>query len=258
MQRILRHRVLAAAVMSIMALAAGCDTTGERGSRDAITVSAAASLAGAFIEIGNDFMTANEGVEVTFNFDSSSILATQIIEGAPADVYAAADRDNMARLVDEGLIAAEATVFARNEFVLVTKPGNPEGVAGLADLPGAGVVSLCASGAPCGRYADAILDRAGVAIPEASVTRGQNVTATLTAVAAGDAVAAIVYASDAVRAGDAVDTVSIPGSENITADYPIGVLAGADRPDIAAGFVAYVVNGHGRAVLQEFGFLPAP
>jgi molybdate transport system substrate-binding protein len=224
----------------------------------AITVAAAASLTDAFTRIAGDFAAANPGVEVTFTFDSSSALATQIAEGAPADVYASADDADMAALTDRGLIAGEPDLFARNEVVIVTKPGNPEGITGLGDLADAGVVSLCGEDVPCGRYAEQVLGAAGVSIPERRVTRGQNVTATLTAVTEGDAVAGIVYSSDAVRAGDTVEAVPIPPGQNVIARYPIGVVATTGSAAAAEAFVAHVTGPEGRRVLEEFGFLPAP
>lgn len=232
------------------ASATGADVTGT------ITVSAAASLADAFTEIGNDFIAATPETEVEFNFDSSSILATQILEGAPADVFASADEANMTRLTDEGLVVGEPSSFAFNELAIVTKPGNPEAIHELADLADAGVVSLCGEDAPCGRYATEILDAAGVMVPESSITRGQNVTATLTAVTEGDATAGLVYSTDAASAGDAVEVVTIRSDQNVIATYPIGVLAGAGAVDTAGAFRDYVLGDEGRAVLEEFGFLP--
>lgn len=241
-------------VTGVLLLAAGCQTTSTVRSEATITVSAAASLTDAFTQIGADFAAANPGVEVTFNFDGSSILATQIIQGAPADVYASADEHNMARLTDDDVIAGEPEVFARNELVVVTKAGNPRAIKGLSDLAAAGVVSLCAKEAPCGRYTAEVLERSRVAIPESSVTRGQNATATLTAVTEGDAVAGIVYASDAFRAGDSVHTILVPAEHNVLARYLIGTRAGSDT---AAAFVSYVMSHRGQATLEEFGFLRA-
>jgi molybdate transport system substrate-binding protein len=220
-----------------------------------ITVSAASSLAAAFEQIGRDFEAADPGVSVTFNFDASSALATQIVEGAPADVFASADEANMTELTDEGFIAGEPEVFARNRLVIVTKPGNPEGIEGLADLATAGTISLCGPEVPCGRYAQQALESAGVEILETSVTRGQNAGATLTAVSEGDAVAGIVYASDARGAGEAVTTVEIAEAEEVVATYMIGVTTDAD-PDTAEAFVDWVLNDDGQAVLAEHGFLP--
>jgi molybdate transport system substrate-binding protein len=232
-------------------------TTGAAGALEGtITVSAATSLTDAFTRIGDDFTADNPDAEVTFNFDSSSTLSAQILEGAPADAYAPADESNMAELTAEDLVAGAPAVFARNELVIITKPGNPEGITELADLADVGVVSLCGEDVPCGRYAAEALEAAGVEIPESDVTRGQNVGATLTAVAEGDAVAGIVYVTDALGAGDAVGTVPIPAEANVVAVYPIGVLAASEEADVAEAFMAHVLGADGQAVLEELGFLP--
>ena len=234
--------------------------TGTEGSGSelsgSVTVAAAASLEPAFTALADDFTELHPDVEVTFAFDSSSTLATQILEGAPADVYASADEENMASLTGEGLVAGAPQVFARNELVIVTRPGNPLGIASLADLADAGVITLCGAEVPCGRYAAQALTKAGVVVDESNVTRGDNVGATLTAVTEGDAVAAIVYVTDARAAGAAVDAVEIPAEENVLAAYPIGVLADAGAPAASDAFVAFVLGDDGQAVLRAFGFLP--
>lgn len=232
-----------------------------------ISVSAAASLADAFTRLGKDFQQANPGTSVAFSFDSSSTLAAQIIERAPADLYASADMTNMEKLVDQGLVTGKPRVFARNTLVIVTKPGNPKKITSLRDLRSVGVVSLCGKTVPCGLLAGSILNRLGVTISESSVSRGQDARATLTAVAAGDAVAGIVYATDAKGAGKAVTTVTIPPNENAGTAYPICLLnpagskavdhgAAGRRREVAGAFMAYVLSDVGRATLQEFGFLP--
>lgn len=233
----------------------GSPTTAASELEGTVTVSGAKSLTDAFEQIADDFTAANPEVEVTFTFDSSSTLATQIIEGAPADVFASADEANMTKLTEEGLVGA-STVFARNELTIVTKPGNPLGIESLADLVDAGVVSLCAEDAPCGKYAGEALAAAGVTIAESSVTRGQNAGATLTAVAEGDAVAGIVYVTDALGAGDTVESVAIPSDQNVIATYPIAVLEAASDAAVAEAFVAYVLGDEGQAILAEHGFLP--
>lgn len=220
-----------------------------------IVVSAAASLTEAFTTIKDDFVKANPDADITINFGSSGQLATQIQEGAPADVAAFADTTPMTTLEDADLLAAPAEIFARNQLVIVTKPGNPKGITGLADLATVGTISLCADTAPCGKFANQILATAGVTIPEGSVTRGQDVKATLTAVTEGDAEAAIVYVTDATAAGDAVDTVDLPEAENVVASYPIGVVAATADAELAQAFQAYVLSDAGQAVLEEAGFL---
>lgn len=238
----------------------GADGGQLEGVTGTITVAAAASLSVAFKQIGDAFESAHPGVEVTFNFDSSSALAAQIVEGAPVDVFASADEASMATLVDKHLLAGQPEMFAGNQMVIVTKPGNPEHIAALSDLAGLGdssVVSLCVESAPCGQYAAEVLGRAKVAIAERRISRGQNVAATLTAVSEGDAVAGIVYASDAAGAGAAVETVTIPTAQNVTADYPIGVLARSSDPAAADEFRSFVLGSEGQRVLRNNTFLPA-
>jgi molybdate transport system substrate-binding protein len=247
------------AVVALLAVACGDDgsrSTTTVGLDGTVTVSAASSLTDAFGRIGDDFETANPGVDVVFDFDSSSTLSQQILDGAPADVFASADEANMTKLTDANEIAGEPEVLARNELVIITKPGNPTGITGLADLASAGVVALCGAEVPCGRFATQSLEKAGVTIPESSVTRGQNVRATLTAVSEGDAVAGIVYVTDAAAAGDTVSTVTIPADVNAVATYPIGVVVDSSDAELAEAFVAHVLGADGQAVMKEFGFLP--
>jgi molybdate transport system substrate-binding protein len=221
----------------------------------AVTVSAASSLSAAFTELGTDFRTAHPEASVTFNFGSSATLATQIRQGAPADVFASADATNAATLAAAGLTAGAPRVFARNQLEIVTKPGNPKRVKGLADLARLGVVSLCAETVPCGKYAAQALATAGVTIPAAKVTRGPDASATLAAVATGDADAAVAYVTDAERAAATVAAVPIPDAQNVLATYPIVVLKAAAGSAAARAFVAYVLSGPGQATLRRFGFL---
>lgn len=223
-----------------------------------ITVSAAASLTEPFTKIGDAFEAANPGSHVSFNFDSSATLAKQIQNGAPADVFASADEPTMKKLTDAQLTSAAPQVFARNHLTIVVKPGNPKKVTSLADLATVGVVSLCGSDVPCGKYADQILKQGGVTIPDDKVTRGQNVKATLSAVADGDADAAIVYVTDATAVGAKVQVVELPDTVDVTANYPIAPLAASTNPDAATAFIAFVQSPAGQDILRAAGFLPPP
>jgi molybdate transport system substrate-binding protein len=221
-----------------------------------LTVSAAASLTEAFTELDTAFEAAHPGTKITFTFDSSGTLSRQILDGAPVDVFASADEEDMEELTDADLVEGEPTAFASNQLTIVTKPGNPEGIETLADLADVGTISLCGEDVPCGRFAAQALDEAGVTIPESSVTRGQNAKAALTAVSEGDAVAGIVYVTDALAAGDDVDSVGIPAGDNVIATYPVAVLADARDAALARAFVDFVSSDDGRAILEERGFLP--
>jgi molybdate transport system substrate-binding protein len=256
-----RIHLLLALLVPLPIVAGGCgDSTQTSGSTPAsnltgtITVSAAASLTAPFTTMGDDFEAANAGVDVTFNFDSSSTLATQIQDGAPADGFASADEANMTRLTDANLIAGNPQGFARNRLTIVVKKGNPRNVQTLADLATAGTISLCGREVPCGKYADQILHAANVTVPTDQITRGQSVNATLSAVADGDADAGIVYVTDAT--GDNVEAVPIPDTQNATATYSIGAIAVSANRATMEAFIAYVLSATGQSTLQSAGFLP--
>ncbi len=264
-----RPVVVALAVLTALAFVAGCSSDDDASTTTTtatsptaaakvtgkITVSAAASLTEAFGTMKADFEQANPGSEVTFNFGSSGQLATQIQQGAPADAAAFADQASMTTLSGAGLLASPAQVFARNQLVIVTKPGNPKGVKDLADLATVGTVSLCDVKAPCGKYADQILQQAKVTIPTGSVTRGVDVKSTLRAVTDGDAEAAIVYVTDAKAAGSKVATVEIATAQNVVAEYPIAVVKASTEQPTATAFQDWVLGPKGQQVLQDAGFL---
>ncbi|MER7458639.1 molybdate ABC transporter substrate-binding protein [Micromonospora sp. NPDC126480] len=225
---------------------AGGDGTGT------VTVFAAASLTESFTRIGRDFEAANPGTTVVFNFAGSSSLATQIVEGAPADVFASAAPRNMATVAEAGDIDGEPTVFARNQLVIAVAPGNPLRVGALADLTRPGLkVALCAEQVPCGSAARTALDAAGVALTP--VTVEQDVKGALAKVRLGEVDAALVYRTDARAAADVV-AVEFPESARAVNDYPVAVLADAPNPTGARAFVAHVRSAQAQAVLAEAGF----
>lgn len=232
--------------------AAAAKVTGD------ITVSAAASLKETFTQIAKDFEAANPGAKIAMNFGSSGDLATQIQSGAPADVAAFAAQSNMTTLADAKLLDGTSEIFATNELVIVTKPGNPKKVDGLSGLAAiaasGGTVSLCAETAPCGKYADQILRTAGVTIPTDRTTRGQDVRATLAAVTDGDADAGIVYVTDAASAGSKVGTVTIPDTQNAVARYPIAVVKATTNTEASTAFMRFVLGDEAQQVLRHAGF----
>lgn len=218
-----------------------------------VTVFAAASLTESFTRMGKDFEAANRGAKVTFNFAGSSALATQINQGAPADVFASAAPANMKAVTDSGNGEGTAAVFARNQLVIAVPKGNPKGLKGLADLSKAGVkVALCAEQVPCGAAAKKALD--GSAVRLTPVTLEQDVKAALSKVRLGEVDAALVYRTDAKAAADEVDGVEFPESAGAINDYPIIALKSAPNLAGARAFVAWVRSDKGRAVLTDAGF----
>jgi molybdate transport system substrate-binding protein len=226
------------------------------GASGSITVAAAASLAEPLGVIAEAFERANPGRgDVTLTSGASSTLADQIEAGAPADVFASADETTMAEMARAGLLAGPPEVFARNRLAIVVKRGNPEGIDSLAELAAVDTVALCGREVPCGRYAGEALQRAGVAIPETSITRGRNARATFTAVAEGDAEAGVVYATDVT--GEAAEAIAIPDAQNVTVTYPVAVTTTSRHRAAAEAFVAYLLSPEAQAVLVDAGFLPS-
>lgn len=252
------RRAWAAAGLALALPFTGACTGGGSGGADdgTVTVAAASSLQPAFEALAADLAERYPDLDLRFTFDSSTTLATQILEGAPVDVFAAADAETMDRLVAAGSVDEAPFTLAHNQMTIITKPGNPDGIATAADLADAGVIALCGADVPCGRLAQRVLTAAGVAVPESRVTRGQNAAATTAAVAEGDAVAGIVYVTDAVAAGSSLTAVPIPSAINATTSYQVAVLAASREPELARKFVEYLTTDDAAAVLVELGFQP--
>jgi molybdate transport system substrate-binding protein len=223
------------------------DTTGG------ITVFAAASLTEAFGALGAAFTAEPGGVDVTLSFGGSSDLVAQIDAGAPADVFASADAESMDRLVASHRTAGQPRVFATNRLAILTAPGNPRGITGVADLADPDlVVVTCAAEVPCGAYASELFATAGVTVTARSLE--ENVKAVATKVTLGEADAGIVYATDVLAAGARAGGVEIPPELNVAAAYPITALAEANDPDTAEAFVDFVLGPQGQSILTSYGF----
>jgi len=239
------------AVVLVLPLAAcgGGDATGEGDDGGELTVLAAASLTDVFEDLAVDFEREHD-VDVTFSFGSSTDLAQQAADGAPGDVLATADETSM-QVAEEAGVAGEVTTFATNQMVMVTPPGNPAGIETLDDLGGATWVR-CADEVPCGRVAVDVLEANGVSAEPASLE--DDVRATLDKVVSGEADAGMVYASDAVAAGDEVTTVEIPGAEDQLTSYVVTTLEQGEDPDLAREWVDLVTSEEGQQALTDAGF----
>jgi len=219
-----------------------------------LTISAATSLTDAFTELAKQFRKVNRGVKVRLNFGSSSTLIAQVQSGAPSDIMASADLTNLEKLVASDNVVVTPKIFARNTMAIAVKPGNPKSVRSVADLTSLPFIALCGKTVPCGVYASSVLTRAGVVITESKVTRGIDVKATLSAVANGDADAAIVYKTDVLAAKKTVVGIDIPGAQNVKAMYGIAPIRGSKNPANAKAFIDFVLSEQGWQILKSFGF----
>ena len=216
-----------------------------------LTVFAAASLTEAFTQIGSDF-EARTAIPVTFNFGSSATLATQIIQGAPADVFAAASPATM-KTVTDTRAAGRPVNFASNTLQIAVPDGNPGQITGLADFADESkTIAICAPQVPCGAAATKVFAAAGI-IPRPD-TLEPDVKATLTKVAADEVDAALVYRTDVISEPTKVQGIDFPEAGQAVNLYPIALLNRTVDRDAAQGFVNYVLSPEGQAVLERAGF----
>lgn len=251
-------KVWVVAVASL-AVAAGCSsggggsgagTDGAQGLSGSIAVDAASSLTEAFDSLKAKFESAHPGTTITVSYGASSDFATQIGQGAPADVFASASTTSMDAIGDQAL---NPTNFVTNTLEIAVPPGNPAGIRSVDDLAKSGVkVAVCDPEVPCGAVAQDVFMNAGITVhPAASLA---DVKSTLAAVESGEVDAGVVYVTDVRAAGDKVDGVTIPADVNSTTTYPIAVLKEANNPDLARAWVDFVLSPTGIQVLTADGF----
>jgi molybdate transport system substrate-binding protein len=233
-----------------------------------LTVFAAASLADAFEEIGTAFKAENPDVDIVFNFGSSSTLATQLVEGAPADIFASANTRQLGVAREGKRIVGYAPTFARNRLVLIVPSDNPANISDLSDLANAGVRFVVATaGVPVRDYTDTMLallaeDPAyGTAYRDAVIaniaSEEENVRQVAAKVALGEADAGVVYFSDVTPdIADQVSIIAIPDEVNTIATYPIAITDDTANFDLAQAFIDYVLSADGQAILVKWNFIP--
>src|SRR5262245_34185302 len=272
------RRTPLALVLGVLLLAlpllAGCGSSSTSGGGGTTTknvtlnVFAAASLTGAFGEMGKNFESANPGVKVVFNFAGSQQLATQIGQGADADVFASANTTQMNNVVKSGQVDSNLSrVFIKNKLVVVFPKDNPKNITKPQDIAAPGLkLILCDKTVPCGQYALDFFDKASATADYGAsfkdntlknvISYETDVKQVLSKVGLGEADAGIVYTSDATGASGAqVNHIDIPVSLQTIATYPIAPIKTSKNPDVASAFIVYVFSSKGQAVLAKYGFL---
>jgi molybdate transport system substrate-binding protein len=262
--------IIAAAIVGVTASAlAGCGSSSSSGgaARSAsasssasaspsvsgsITVFAAASLQGTFTQLGRQFEAAHPGVKVMFSFGASSALATQIVNGAPADVFASASPKNMQQVVTAG-DASNPVTFAKNVMEMAVPPANPAGVTSVSDLANSSVtVALCQPQVPCGVTAAKVFSNAKITVKP--VTLEPDVKSVLSKVELDAVDAGMIYVTDVKAAGSEVKGVVIPANLNASTAYPIAPISKSSNVATAQAFAACVASPAGEAVLAAAGF----
>lgn len=255
-----RTPLILASILCLAFILGACSPTPSKQLR----VFAASSLTQAFEELGAEFERGHAGLQVRLNFAGSATLATQLIEGAPADLFASADEAQMRALQAAGLVAEEAQEFAGNRLVLIVPADNPANIQAIDDLALPGIrLLLAAPGVPIREYSDELIAKLGdaefqQAVYANLVSEEENVRVVLSKVALGEADAGIVYASDLLgEQSDKILSIEIPEEAQVRASYPIAPLAESSQAELAAEFVAFVLSARGQAILAQWGFSPA-
>lgn len=240
------------------------EKSGEAGGGSTLTILAASSLTDAFGELSDVFEEENPGVEVRANFAGSSVLLNQISQGAPADVFASADRAKMETATRKGLVAGDPKVFARNREVVIVSNRNSAGIEGFKDLSKTGVkLVLAQDGVPAAEYAKEILgkaeerygDRFGEKVLSNLVSREPDVRMAVNRVALGEADATFGYSSDVTpNIKDRVKVFEVPEGLNVVATYPIASLKDSENPELARKWIELVLSDKGQRVLKKWGF----
>lgn len=263
------ERIVAALLAAfVLALAVSAGSAGYAEEQKELTVFTAASLAGAFTEIGQ--MYENEAnVRTAFNFDGSQVLRTQVENGAYADIFVSANKKQMSSLKDGGFMNnSTISVFTRNKPALIVPKENTAKIQNISDLARPGIkIVIGVKEVPIGDYTLQILDKLasdttfGLEFKKnvmANVVSNEtNVNYIVSKVALGEADAGIAYESDVTEElAEKITKIDIPDEYNIIAEYPIGILIQSRHLAEAEEFINLVKSEEGKSVLEKYGFEP--
>jgi molybdate transport system substrate-binding protein len=250
--------VVLAAGLALAGCGAGSTaTTGPSApARVPVTVLAAASLQNVFTELKPQFEAANPSADLRFSFGGSSALAQQIVNGAPADVFASADDAQMKVVQNADKAAGTPQPFVTNVLTIVVPPGNPKGIHSFADLSKPGVIEVvCAPQVPCGAATKKIEQATKITLSPAS--EEQDVRSVLSKVEAKVADAGLVYVTDARSAVGKVQEVNFPEASKAINTYPIVAIKNSPHTQLAQAFVTFVLSPTVQQELASAGFGPA-
>jgi molybdate transport system substrate-binding protein len=239
-------RLLTVGIALVLAGCGGDDNEGAEADTSGLTVYAASSLT-------DVFPTIDPAPE--YNFAGSDELATQIREGAPADVYAAASSRYPQELLDEGLVE-EPVTFASNRLVLIVPTENPAGIESLDDVSAAGTkLVIAAEGVPVGDYTRQVLEELGLtAALDNVVSNEDDVRGVLGKVALGEADAGFVYFTDAAVSEEDVTVIELPEGSQPPIEYHIAVVSASENTEAAEAFVQEILGPDGQDALEAAGF----
>jgi molybdate transport system substrate-binding protein len=243
----------------LLVIIAGCSRpqpVNQQSGATEINIAAAANLSDAFNELGKQF-TARTGIRVVYSFGATADLARQIENGAPFDLFAAADTEHVDALNRQGLVVPGTTaLYARGRLVVWTPQGSPLKLNRIEDLKGAEVERIAIAKpdvAPYGRAAVEALRALDLWKDiESKVIYGQNVSQTKQYVATGNADAALLPRS-LVRPGEG-QTIEVDARLHQPINQALAVIRASGKQDAARLFSQYILGPEGQALLERYGY----
>lgn len=258
------NRWLALLLVALLMLPSLTASPAHAQDKTTLTVFAAASLTDAFTAIGAAFEQQHADVEVVFQFAGSSDLAAQLVEGAPADVFASANLRQMNVARDGGRMDGTPRTFAKNRLVVIVPRDNPANLRSVRDLAKEGVLLVVAAqGVPVRDYTNTMIDQLAAVYGDDFrddvfanvVSEEENVRGVAAKVAFGEADAGVIYVSDVTPdIADEVRMIAVPDAYNTLATYPIAAVTESQHPDLAQAFIDYVLSDAGQDTLVAWGF----
>lgn len=227
-------------------MAASLSACSGAGDDEGLTVMVAASMCSLAEQVEDDL-----NFEVTTVCSGSADLVAQIEAGADADLLITANQSTADRITD-GDRGSELSIVASNELVMVVPAGNPAGITGFDESINDVDLIVCAPQVPCGEVSLQVAEINSMTL--SPVSEEQSVTDVLGKITSGQGDVGLVYRTDANRAGDAVEVVDIPNSDEVLNVYPLLVIDADEPDDREREWIDAFTQGDGRDRLAELGF----
>lgn len=270
-KEIIRRAAMVTAV-AMLAVLTACGQTESKGEKETgeknegkkpvteLTVLAAASMTDAMQEIGEAYQETHENIEITYQFDSSGTLKTQIEEGAPADIFISAATKQMDELVQGELVAKDSVFpWLENKVVLIVPKDSEDGPDSFEDAAKEEVpmIAIGNEDVPVGQYTQTIYQNLGLwENIQAKANLASNVRQVLDWVATGNAPCGVVYATDAQIEENVKVVCEAPKGSCDPVIYPAGMVSASKEKEASAEFLEYLKTEAVSEILEAYGFTP--
>lgn len=270
-KEIIRRAAMVTAV-AMLAVLTACGQTESKGEKETgeknegkkpvteLTVLAAASMTDAMQEIGEAYQETHENIEITYQFDSSGTLKTQIEEGAPADIFISAATKQMDELVQGELVEKDSVFpWLENKVVLIVPKDSEDGPDSFEDAAKEEVpmIAIGNEDVPVGQYTQTIYQNLGLwENIQAKANLASNVRQVLDWVATGNAPCGVVYATDAQIEENVKVVCEAPKGSCDPVIYPAGLVSASKEKEASAEFLEYLKTEEVSKILEAYGFTP--